>query len=143
MQDRFGSPPPTVEGPAGEVVLLVEGTDIRHAGKLDFDIEEATAEPMYELAPLLLQIPPARMFEEVLKLFGAEVPADAGQLDTAKGRVGVDQVVGVDLHRAGLGFRNQAVGTGDVAGENAGRHPVAVVIGQAQRFMQLLRSARN
>ncbi|MFP3427452.1 polynucleotide adenylyltransferase PcnB, partial [Pseudoalteromonas sp. SIMBA_162] len=24
---------------------------------------------MYELAPLLLQIPPARMFEEVLKLF--------------------------------------------------------------------------
>ncbi len=42
---------------------------VRFAGKLDFDIEEATAEPMYELAPLLLQIPPARMFEEVLKLF--------------------------------------------------------------------------
>ncbi|WP_407658260.1 polynucleotide adenylyltransferase PcnB [Larsenimonas rhizosphaerae] len=41
----------------------------RFSAKLDFDIEESTREPILELAPLLLQIPPARLFEEVLKLF--------------------------------------------------------------------------
>lgn len=42
---------------------------IRFAAKLDFSIEAATEAPIKELAPLLLQIPPARLFEEVLKLF--------------------------------------------------------------------------
>ncbi|GHB15294.1 polynucleotide adenylyltransferase PcnB [Salinicola rhizosphaerae] len=41
----------------------------RFAAKLDFDIADETAAPIRELAPLLLQIPPARLFEEVLKLF--------------------------------------------------------------------------
>lgn len=41
---------------------------IRFKAKLGFDIEEATAAPIAELAPLLLQIPPARLFEEILKL---------------------------------------------------------------------------
>ncbi len=41
----------------------------RFAAKLDFRIAEETDTPIRELAPLLLQIPPARLFEEVLKLF--------------------------------------------------------------------------
>ncbi len=41
---------------------------IRFAAKLDFDIEEDTAEPIEHLAPLLRDIPSARLFEESLKL---------------------------------------------------------------------------
>jgi len=44
---------------------------IRFAAKLDFTIEAKTAAPIKELAPLLLDIPAARLFEEVLKLFMA------------------------------------------------------------------------
>ncbi len=42
---------------------------IRFATKLDMDIEEETAKPIQSLASLLGNIPPARMFEEYLKLF--------------------------------------------------------------------------
>lgn len=42
---------------------------IRFAAKLGFSIEEGTAKPIFELGPLLRNIPPARLFEEVLKLF--------------------------------------------------------------------------
>ena len=41
---------------------------IRFAAKLDFSIEPRTAEPIKELAPLLFDIAPARLFDEVLKL---------------------------------------------------------------------------
>ena len=41
----------------------------RFAAKLGFRIEEQTAAPITELAPLLSDIPPARLFEETLKLF--------------------------------------------------------------------------
>ncbi|MBD3898436.1 polynucleotide adenylyltransferase PcnB [Halomonas sp. ML-15] len=41
---------------------------IRFAAKLDFAIAESTEAPIRELAPLLLQIPPARLFDEILKL---------------------------------------------------------------------------
>lgn len=42
---------------------------IRFAAKLDFDIAPDTEAPIHSLAPLLLQIPPARLFDEILKLF--------------------------------------------------------------------------
>ena len=42
---------------------------IRFAAKLGFRIEPATAEPIHQLGAQLLTVPPARMFEEVLKLF--------------------------------------------------------------------------
>lgn len=42
---------------------------IRFAAKLDFDLELQTAKPIRQLAPLLKEIPAARLFEEVLKLF--------------------------------------------------------------------------
>lgn len=49
---------------------------IRFAVKLDFDIEEDTAEPIEYLAPLLRDIPAARLYEESLKMlqsgFGLE-----------------------------------------------------------------------
>lgn len=41
----------------------------RFAAKLGFNIAPSTEAPIYDMAPLLLQIPPARLFEEVLKLF--------------------------------------------------------------------------
>ena len=44
---------------------------VRFAAKLGFTIEPATEAPIRELAPLLTHIPPARLFEEVLKLFSA------------------------------------------------------------------------
>ncbi|MFT5234858.1 MAG: poly(A) polymerase [Shewanella sp.] len=42
---------------------------VRFATKLGMTVEEKTAAPIYELAPLLKDIPAARMYEEVLKLF--------------------------------------------------------------------------
>ncbi len=42
---------------------------VRFAGKLDFDIDKHTATPILEQGNLLGNIPPARLFEEVLKLF--------------------------------------------------------------------------
>jgi poly(A) polymerase len=42
---------------------------VRLAAKLGFQIEEATAEPLPRLANLLAEAAPARLFEEVLKLF--------------------------------------------------------------------------
>lgn len=42
---------------------------VRFATKLNMTIDSATAEPISELAPLLKDIPAARMYEEVLKLF--------------------------------------------------------------------------
>ncbi|MDN3523913.1 polynucleotide adenylyltransferase PcnB [Halomonas sabkhae] len=42
---------------------------IRFAAKLDFQLDAETEAPLEELAPLLLQVPPARLFDEVLKLF--------------------------------------------------------------------------
>ncbi len=42
---------------------------VRLAAKLGFDIDPATAEPIARLAPLLGDVPPARLFDETLKLF--------------------------------------------------------------------------
>lgn len=44
---------------------------IRFAGKLDFKISAETAAPINELAPLMSNVPAARLFDEVLKLFMA------------------------------------------------------------------------
>ncbi len=42
---------------------------IRFAAKLDFTIHPDSEQPIYELGYLLADIPPARLYEEVLKLF--------------------------------------------------------------------------
>ncbi len=42
---------------------------VRFAVKLGFTIHPDTERPIFELAPLLEEIPPARLFEEILKLF--------------------------------------------------------------------------
>ncbi len=42
---------------------------IRFAAKLDFTIHPDSEQPIYELGHLLADIPPARLYEEVLKLF--------------------------------------------------------------------------
>lgn len=41
---------------------------IRIANKLGFEIDEGTAEPIARLAPLLREIPAARLFDEVIKI---------------------------------------------------------------------------
>lgn len=40
----------------------------RFAAKLGFTVEESTAKPIAQLKPLLRQVPPARLFDEMLKL---------------------------------------------------------------------------
>ncbi len=42
---------------------------VRFAAKLDFTIDPGSEEPIARLAPLLDGVPPARLFDEVLKLF--------------------------------------------------------------------------
>jgi poly(A) polymerase len=42
---------------------------LRFAAKLDFELDPATAAPIGELAELLLHVPPARLFDEIVKLF--------------------------------------------------------------------------
>lgn len=49
---------------------------IRIANKLRFRIEEATAAPIAKLAPLLREIPAARLFDEVLKLLMSREAVD-------------------------------------------------------------------
>ena len=44
---------------------------VRFAGKLGFDIEGETSRAIYDLAPLIEGMPPARLYEEVIKLFMA------------------------------------------------------------------------
>ena len=44
---------------------------VRFAGQLGFDIENDTRRAIYELAPLIETMPPARLYEEVVKLFMA------------------------------------------------------------------------
>ncbi|MCB1984338.1 MAG: polynucleotide adenylyltransferase PcnB [Burkholderiales bacterium] len=41
---------------------------VRLAAKLDLQIDSDTAKPIGDLAPLLLNVPPARLFDEMLKL---------------------------------------------------------------------------
>ena len=45
---------------------------VRFASKLDFTIDESAAEPIPALTGLLADVPPARLFDEVLKLFLSE-----------------------------------------------------------------------
>lgn len=42
---------------------------IRFAAKLDFEIEKHSADPIAELADMLCDVPSARLFDEILKLF--------------------------------------------------------------------------
>lgn len=53
---------------------------VRFATKLNMTIETDTAKPIKALAPLLQDIPAARMFEEVLKMFFSGKAADNYQL---------------------------------------------------------------
>jgi poly(A) polymerase len=53
---------------------------VRFAAKLDFSIEPATERPIKQLAYLLDGVPPARLFDEVLKLFLSGFGAKAYRL---------------------------------------------------------------
>jgi poly(A) polymerase len=53
---------------------------VRFAAKLDFGIEKHTAAPIKPMAPMLREIPSARLFEEVLKLFLSGNAADTFEM---------------------------------------------------------------
>ena len=53
---------------------------VRFAAKLGFRLDDQTAAPIRELAPLLADVPPARTFEEVLKLFHGGYAAETYEL---------------------------------------------------------------
>ena len=42
---------------------------VRFAGKLGFEVDVDSSRPIYDLAPLIETMPPARLYEEVVKLF--------------------------------------------------------------------------
>ncbi|TQV68296.1 polynucleotide adenylyltransferase PcnB [Exilibacterium tricleocarpae] len=85
---------------------------LRFAAKLDFDIAPDSATPIRRLGELLRHIPPARMFEEVLKLFmGGHAAATfellreynlLGHLFPATDAVltGGDEIAGALVHQA-------------------------------------------
>src|SRR5579862_1685970 len=54
--------------------------------------------------------------EVVVEALGAEFAADAGIVDAAPGRSGIEAMMVVDPDDAGLHFRRQAMGARDVAG---------------------------
>ena len=55
---------------------------VRFAAKLGFRLEPATQAPIFGLAPLIEEVPGARLFEEVLKLFqGGHALQSLGELD--------------------------------------------------------------
>jgi poly(A) polymerase len=49
---------------------------VRFACKLGFIIDPACEAPLPEMAPLLAEVPPARLFEEILKLFHSRLCAE-------------------------------------------------------------------
>lgn len=53
---------------------------VRFAAKLGFQIHPDTAAPIPEMAPLLAHIPPARLFDEILKLLMAGVGLETFEL---------------------------------------------------------------
>jgi len=53
---------------------------VRFAAKLNFGIEKYSALPIRDLAPMLREIPAARLFEEVLKLFLSGHAADTFEM---------------------------------------------------------------
>ncbi len=53
---------------------------VRFAAKLNFGIEKHTVQPIRELAPMLREIPAARLFEESLKLFLSGHAADTFEM---------------------------------------------------------------
>jgi poly(A) polymerase len=61
---------------------------VRFAATLDFDIAAEARAPIRELAPLLADVPPARLYEELLKLF-----------HTGHARRALDMLVEYDLVR--------------------------------------------
>ncbi|MEE8386972.1 MAG: polynucleotide adenylyltransferase PcnB [Acidiferrobacterales bacterium] len=53
---------------------------VRFAAKLGFRLSKDAEEPIHELAPLLDNVPPARRFEEVLKLFHGGMAVETFEL---------------------------------------------------------------
>ncbi|MEJ2042864.1 MAG: polynucleotide adenylyltransferase PcnB [Reinekea sp.] len=53
---------------------------VRFAAKLNFNIEQTTANPIREMAPLLTHIAPARLFDEILKLLMSGKGVDTWKL---------------------------------------------------------------
>ncbi|OBS09883.1 polynucleotide adenylyltransferase PcnB [Acidihalobacter prosperus] len=62
---------------------------VRFAAKLGFRIEAASEAPLFELAPLLADVAPARLFDEVLKLFQGGAAVQSFELLRHYGLFGV------------------------------------------------------
>ncbi|MFP5440258.1 MAG: polynucleotide adenylyltransferase PcnB [Gammaproteobacteria bacterium] len=66
----------------------------RFAAKLHFTVDDATAAPIAKLKPLLRQIPPARLFDETLKLLLAGYGRDSWEWLE---RFGLDEILFPDV----------------------------------------------
>lgn len=86
----------------------------RFAAKLDFEIEDNTAAPIRQLAPLIGKVAPARMFDEVLKL-----------LQTGHGVATLRQLIRFDMFKYLLPGTDRMLDSQDL--------PVEVLVNNALR----------
>nr|WP_226801503.1 polynucleotide adenylyltransferase PcnB [Alkalilimnicola sp. S0819] len=91
---------------------------VRFAAKLGFLIEQNSAEPIGEMAATLEQIPPARLFEEVLKLLMGGMGVQTFEALRHYGLFnqlfpGTDQALDSDPHGQAMGFVSRALANTD------------------------------
>lgn len=91
---------------------------VRFAAKLGFRIEEETARLLPEMAPLLEQVPPARLFDEVLKLLLAGMGLETFEMLRHYGLFGAlfpqtDAFLDHDEHGTAMAFISRALDNTD------------------------------
>ncbi|RLK51193.1 poly(A) polymerase [Alkalispirillum mobile] len=96
---------------------------VRFAAKLGFRIHPDTARPIPEMAHLLAEVPPARLFEEVLKLFMGGLGAETFEMLRQHGLFAplfpmTEREIEADEHGLVLSFIAQALKNTDERIEN-------------------------
>ncbi|WP_049753508.1 polynucleotide adenylyltransferase PcnB [Alkalilimnicola ehrlichii MLHE-1] len=96
---------------------------VRFAAKLGFRIHPDTAEPLPRMAHLLAEVPPARLFDEVLKLFMGGLAAETFEMLRQHGLFAplfpmTEREIEADQHGVVLSFIAQALKNTDERIEN-------------------------
>lgn len=91
---------------------------VRFAAKLGFEIEQGTSAPIYELGHLLGDVPPARLFDETLKLFHTGHASESFRLLRQYGLLkylfpALEQALSGGSYPHGLEFVQQALASTD------------------------------
>jgi poly(A) polymerase len=92
---------------------------LRFSAKLGFEIERSTAAPIHELGQLLEDVPPARLFDETLKLFHTGHALESFRLLREYGLLkylfpGLEQALSGGVYPYALEFVQQALSSTDL-----------------------------